>query len=214
MCLFLFFSFLEKGNKLFRDCSHLQPWAALPPWITSGHLLGHLQGRGAGRLRDSCCLASPPVWWITEASGRRSGMAALTYSGLWSLDGGGQGQTSWKEGMAGPQSAGCWALFPWRANGTVSKKGRASWPGKGWGRARAAHAGSRGIPWRPDFGPPGTWGARLGQRAQPGSFWTRLLRDRGKSQRPAQLCSFFQSRCSAWGKRGSPPFWELDTCCL
>lgn len=212
MCLFFSF-FFRKGKQALSRVPPLQPRATLPPWLTSGHLLGHLQGRGAGRRRESCCLASPRVRRVAEARGRRRAMAALTYAGLWG-GGGGQGQTSWKEGMAGPQSAGCWALFPWRANGTVSKKGRASWPGKGWGRARAAHAGSRGIPWRPDFGPPGTWGARLGQRAQPGSFWTRLLRDRGKSQRPAQLCSFFQSRCSAWGKRGSPPFWELDTCCL
>lgn len=33
-------------------------------------------------------------------------MAALTYSGLWSLDGGGQGQTSWKEGTGDRWSAG------------------------------------------------------------------------------------------------------------
>lgn len=111
MCLFFSF-FFRKGKQALSRVPPLQPRATLPPWLTSGHLLGHLQGRGAGRRRESCCLASPRVRRVAEARGRRRAMAALTYAGLW---GGGVGRVrqagrrAWlvhSQQAAGPSSLG------------------------------------------------------------------------------------------------------------
>lgn len=145
------FFFLEKGNKLFRSCSRPGLVPATLAHVQSPDPGGACKATGAGRSA---------AWrLLTVSMGHRSWRS-------WGRVGGGMGAlhlchrpacgARWgvsrgREAEGRRSQRGCCALVRWRANGTKSKKGRASWPlekGAGRGRASARPGQDRGSPRR------------------------------------------------------------------